>query len=155
MISGMRRQSGFTLTELLITLSILGVIATYTIPKLLATQQSSTYKSAAKEVCAMVAQAYAIYSYKNIPTGATRFSDLTPYMNYLSKKTTGFIDGHELEGNIDCSVTTCLKLHNGGVIRYPTSVSFSGTASTNAMSFNFDPDGELNGRHSVQFLAVF
>lgn len=44
-----RTQSGFTLAELLIALTILGVIATFTIPKILTAQQASTYNAIAKE----------------------------------------------------------------------------------------------------------
>jgi hypothetical protein len=76
-------------------------------------------------------------------------------MNYLSKQSTGLVDGHELEGSLDCSTSSCLKLHNGGILRYPNNISFSGTASTNAIAFNFDPDGEQNGKHSIQFWLYY
>lgn len=148
-----RKQIGkpaFTLAELLIALSILALIATFTIPKILVAQTYSKYNTAAKEVAAMVSEAYNIYRENNEVSGSTRFSDLTPYMNYVTKVTNGLIDGHQLEGNIDCSITSCLKLHGGGILRYNNTLSFGGTAGTNAMGFNFDPDGTQNGNHSVQ-----
>lgn len=46
------RLNGFTLAELLIALGILGVIATFTIPKLLQSQQNSEKKSVFKETIA-------------------------------------------------------------------------------------------------------
>jgi Tfp pilus assembly protein FimT len=55
-------QVGFTLAELFIALGILGMIATFTIPKVLQTQQGNQYRSAAKETAAMVSEAYAAYS---------------------------------------------------------------------------------------------
>lgn len=50
----MSRKSGFTLAELLIALGILGVIATFTIPKLLASQQNTQRKAIFKEMIASI-----------------------------------------------------------------------------------------------------
>jgi prepilin-type N-terminal cleavage/methylation domain-containing protein len=49
---------GFTLAELLIALAILGEIATFTIPKILSSQQNGTNKAKAKEAFSMVSSAY-------------------------------------------------------------------------------------------------
>lgn len=35
----------------------------------------------------------------------------------------------------------CLKLHNGGIVQFDTQQTFGGTANTNAIFFNLDPDG--------------
>ncbi|MBL8031855.1 MAG: prepilin-type N-terminal cleavage/methylation domain-containing protein [Candidatus Doudnabacteria bacterium] len=43
------RVKGFTLAELLIALVILGVIATFTIPKVLYANQNTKYNAIAKE----------------------------------------------------------------------------------------------------------
>ena len=51
-----KRASGFTLAELLISLAILGVIATFTIPKVLYSQQDSQKKAVFKEVIASLYQ---------------------------------------------------------------------------------------------------
>lgn len=149
------KPSGFTLSELLIALAILGVVATFTIPKVLQVQQYSRYNAMAKEVSSMVSGAYTSYALENAPSGSTKLAHLTPYMNYVAVQTSGMIDGHEQEGNINCSTSSCLKLHNGGILRYPTNISFSGTASTNAVAFNFDPDGQQDGNHSVQIWMYF
>lgn len=50
------RQSGFTLAELLIALSILGVIAVFTVPKVLQSQQDSKRLSILKESIATVSE---------------------------------------------------------------------------------------------------
>lgn len=47
---------GFTLAELLIALTILGVIATFTIPKILSSQQDGKLKAIAKETAAAMEQ---------------------------------------------------------------------------------------------------
>lgn len=51
----------FTLAELLIALAILGVIATFTIPKILATQQTQQYNAIAKDDIHMIVGAYQQY----------------------------------------------------------------------------------------------
>lgn len=63
-----QRQSGFTLAELLIALTILGLIATFTIPKILVSQQKQTYNVAEKEAIASVSSACQLYS---LGTGAS------------------------------------------------------------------------------------
>ena len=60
--SFVRRSSlGFTLAELLISLAILGVIATFTIPKILTSQQNSQKAAVTKEVIAMISGAFTAY----------------------------------------------------------------------------------------------
>ena len=50
----MKQHPGFTLVELLIALAILGTIATFTIPKVLQTQQDGKFKSIGKEAAGFV-----------------------------------------------------------------------------------------------------
>ncbi len=53
-----RYASGFTLAELLIALALLGVIATFTIPKVLQANTDAKYNAEAKETIQMIANAY-------------------------------------------------------------------------------------------------
>lgn len=67
---------GFTLAELLISLAILGVIATFTIPKIIKAQQDAKFNAIAKEAATMVTGAYQQYQSQNTPTSLVRESVL-------------------------------------------------------------------------------
>lgn len=132
----------FTLAELLIALSILGVIATFTIPKVLQGQQNGQYKAMAKEVAGMVSEAYSTYRLKNSSGAGTGMKDLTPFMNYVSVNTTSqfYDDRPNGWGSVWCGTYQCLKLHNGSVLGYDPGMSFGGITTNNAVWFAFDPD---------------
>lgn len=109
-------KPAFTLAELLIALAILGVIATFTIPKVLASQTSAKYKAIGKEAAAMVSQALEVYKSEHTVDQNTRFGDLTQYMNYVD--TTSIVDYVPTETTRDCSIHECLKLHSGAILWY-------------------------------------
>lgn len=147
----LKRFKGFTLAELLISLLILGEIATFTIPKVITGQQRSASNANAKEAVAMIAASFQLYSLNNQVTINTGPGDLTPYMNYLSIQSTGLVDAEVGAGSYDCanSSFTCLKLHNGGVLHYANSaIIFNSLSSTAAIYFFFDPDGTYSGSTS-------
>jgi type II secretory pathway pseudopilin PulG len=154
------RLSGFTLAELLIAVLILGEIATFTIPKIINSQQNGANKAKAKEAAAMVSSAYQQYRFNNTATSGTTFADLTQYMNYVKYDTSSVIDQVPTLTTITCSATEfCLFLHNGGVLSAESN-SFGGTNTTNALRFTFDPDGKYGGStsgisKSVQFTLYY
>lgn len=136
-------HAAFTLAELLIALAILGVIATFTIPKILMAQQSAEYKAKAKEAAAMIAAAYASYSAQYTASSSTRIADLTSYMNFVRIDTSSTIDDKQTLGSLSCNAGGsggCIVLHNGSRLRYSND-GFGGTASTNTLDFYFDPNG--------------
>jgi prepilin-type N-terminal cleavage/methylation domain-containing protein len=101
---------GFTLSEILVTLAILGVIATFTIPKVLATQQDVKFKSISKEVIATVSQAYQEYLRSKSITSSAGIKDLTNYINYVVVDTSRRIDNTPPGSYFDCSLTNpCLS----------------------------------------------
>lgn len=138
------RKAGFTLAELLICLAILGVIAAFTIPKVLMAQQNSRYNATAKEVAAMITGAYDAYKQRYTPSSNTSAADLTPYMNYVSVDASSTIDLYQNSTTRTCDGTgyQCVRLHNGGMLLWATA-GFTGTASTNAFYFYYDPDGQV------------
>lgn len=147
MPSNVRFKSGFTLAELLISLAILGVIATFTIPKILVAQQNSANAAKAKEVAAMVAGAYDAYRQDNVNTTSTTIGALTQYMNYVAVDNSSSLDDH-LNANVNYSCGTnvnCLKMHGGGTFFYSAARSFGGSNNTNGIFFFYDPDSQRTG----------
>ncbi len=134
---------GFTLAELLIALAILGVIATFTIPKILSSQRNVAYSSNAKDVVAMVSNAFMQYQQQNTVTSSTGMKDLTPYMNFLAADTTSWNDNHPNGGAgsyCGSGSLRCYRLVSGGLLVFDSSNTFAGTSTNNAVWFNYDPD---------------
>ena len=137
----------FTLAEFLIALAILGIIATFSIPKVLQSQQSAEKRAMAKEVIAMVSGAYEAYKKQTVPSASTGGHQLIPYMNYVTQISDGSldIDSHNNWTSVPCDAFwVCLRLHNGGVLAIPD-VNFADTGPRNALNFVFDPDGKYDG----------
>ena len=147
-MNSQKRFQGFTLAELLITLAILGVIATFTIPKILVAQQNSTNNAIAKEMAGMVVGAYQQYQSQYSTTSGVGIEDLTQFMNYIAFDTSTLIDAKQNQGTSLCGSGTanyCLKLASGAMLRYGKSstYNFGGTSATNYVWFDVDPDGKV------------
>jgi len=154
--STMRRMyflPAYTLTELLIALSVLGVIATFTIPKILTAYQSQKSRASAKEMAAMIVGAYEAYKkdngYEGTPDPATIgnmvITDLIPYMNYTQQYTGGLIDDRPGGTLFDCSTDTCYQFANGMILRMRSNRKFCNDTTLTALPFYFDPDGVYSG----------
>jgi prepilin-type N-terminal cleavage/methylation domain-containing protein len=132
------KSSGFTLAELLISLAILGVIATFTIPKVLNSSTSSQNTAIAKEAASMISGAFSAYTLNNTLATTTTPGVLQQYMNYVSTDTSTTYS----TGMVACSASIiCLKLHSGAVLQYQVANTFGGTTTTDSIRFNLDPDG--------------
>jgi prepilin-type N-terminal cleavage/methylation domain-containing protein len=141
---GYQIQSGFTLAELLIALAILGVIATFTIPKVLSAQQNGQYMASAKEAASMISGALQQYKLQN-GSALPSTGQLTAYMNYVAVDTTSVIDWYQGSTTQSCSAgsPSCLRLHSGGILFYWISDSLCSSSSPSGMHIGFDPDGKV------------
>ncbi len=150
------KQSGFTLAELLIALAILGVITTFTIPKVLSSQQNAKDLATAKEVAGMLSGAYQQYANRNGISTSTGMRDLTPYMNYVSVDTTSTIDTSPHWNTAwSCGTYICLRLHNGGTLLLDQASSYGGTSTTHNVWAYYDPDGTASATKSVGFFILY
>jgi len=128
---------GFTLAELLISLAILGVIATFTIPKILGAAGNGQNTAIAKEAASMVAGAYSTYALNNSISSSTTAGVFTPYMNYVAVDSSSSYSF----GSACTATIVCLKLHNGGILRVKTDNAFRDVTTTSSTFYNLDPDG--------------
>jgi prepilin-type N-terminal cleavage/methylation domain-containing protein len=146
---------GFTLAELLVSLAVLGVIATFTIPKILNAQQNQKFNAIAKEDASTLSSAYSIYQLQNGKNPNIGIKDFISYINYVVLTSTGSIDDVNGYGYHDCNITAyCLKMHNGSIIRYDLQSTFGESNTTNAVSFVVDPDGMYGGSTSGSSKSV-
>jgi len=137
-----KSNSAFTLAELLIALMILGEIATFTIPKILTSQQTQQNNAKAKEIFSTVAAAYQVYTSNNGFSGSAPITAITQYMNYLKVDSSSTLDGSQNDSaSYSCGSRVCLKMQNGATVAFGTVNSFGGTNTTNMQWFLVDPDG--------------
>ena len=153
------RQAAFTLAELLVALVILGLIATFAIPKVLQSQQDTKFKSIAKETAATLSSAYQAYKLQNNPATTTPTA-LMAYMNYVSVDTSSTLDGAPVDGGFtyDCGgapTTRCLKLHNGASLFFWSDDCFSGTSNLHIIWYLLDPDGKLTTNGDSVWYALY
>ena len=143
-------RTGFTLSELLIALTILGVIATFTIPKVLSSQQNSQFNAVGKEVISMISGSLSAYGLQGAVSSATGPADLTPFMNYVAVDTSKTIDSLPGLGSVSCASANrhCLLLHNGAVLRITEFNHFCSINNNQYIFFILDADGKYSGSTS-------
>jgi len=140
-------KQGFTLAELLIAVVILGIIATFTIPKVLVSKQKQDWIAGAKETAGTLSSAYQLYQQNHTVTAATGPNDLMPYINYVKLETATLIDHSYGNLSIDCSSAglNCYRLHNGAILNYNTANRFGTLDNNHFIYWEYDPDGKYSG----------
>jgi prepilin-type N-terminal cleavage/methylation domain-containing protein len=147
------KQQGFTLAELLIALTILGVIATFTIPKVLNSSATGSNKAVAKEVAAMISEAFTARVLSTPVAAANGPATFTTNMNFVRVDTDDALTNSVSETALTCSTAEpCMILHNGAYLQYDAAQTFTGTASTNFIEFNVDPDGVGTSAGTAKFV---
>jgi prepilin-type N-terminal cleavage/methylation domain-containing protein len=125
-------MQGFTLSELLVSLAVLGLIAAFAIPKVLTAVNEAGVKAVGKEAISMVSSSFdSLRADSNgfLPKSTTA-AQLVSKMNYVS-----------LTG----AAPAVMTLHNGGTLSYNVDDSFVGNATLDgSIVFNIDPDGAGN-----------
>lgn len=163
-----RIAKGLTLSELLIGLAIIGMIAALTIPKIIQASQSQQLNANARDAMTLVSGAYADFETENAPATSTTFLDLLSYLTFSRNfygQSAVTVDPPPNGTNITafgCSGSTCtltaagsasaVRLKSGAVVVFPRTISFSATTGNVALPFLVDPDGERTGTaNSVEF----
>jgi prepilin-type N-terminal cleavage/methylation domain-containing protein len=149
-------KKGFTLSELLIALAILGVIATFAIPKVLQAQADSKYKAIVKEAAGMLSEAYQRQKLQSGITANTTASQFAAFFNYVKIDNSLVID-EDVGGTWTCNSIgdDCMVLHNGAVINYIRNGYLGGTGANRAIWFMIDPDGKASSSGSISLWLFY
>ncbi len=135
-----RSLQGFTLSELLVSLAVLGLIAAFAIPKVLTAVGESSSRAIGREAFGMISEAYQVIRSNNngnVPR-ATTAQELINTMNYARVGTGGNGQGTATNGT-----TASIVLQNAAQIAYVPADSFVPGAAGRAgvIGFTIDPDG--------------
>jgi prepilin-type N-terminal cleavage/methylation domain-containing protein len=150
--------AGFTLGEILVTMSVMGIVACFALPTLFTSQSTLKYKAISKEAALMVDSAYTAYGLTAQITAATTAADFILTTNYLREDTTtnaNTVPAGETALAACSTLTPCLQLHSGALLQYSSTNSFAGTASNRYITFNIDPDGAGSKAGKVSFLLYY
>ncbi|XVJ51883.1 MAG: prepilin-type N-terminal cleavage/methylation domain-containing protein [Vampirovibrio sp.] len=144
-----RSLQAFTLAELLVSLSVLGLVAAFAIPKVLISVSDQSTKAAGREAFAMINDAFMAYKAEQggiVDSGATTV-DLVKYMNYkqaLSALTTPTLNAGLTAVNGVTAPTSAIQLLNGLVVGYLAADTMTDNTSVvgkGTLGFDIDPDG--------------
>jgi prepilin-type N-terminal cleavage/methylation domain-containing protein len=148
-------NKGFTLSELLVSLAVLGLIAAFAIPKVLTSVGDSSTLAVIKESMAIVSQAYDQIKAENNGFVSTAMNNslttgIASKINYVSsglytESAAGVADLHDTATACTASNLCGLRLQNGAIIQVKTGDSFAvtpaGAVDMGCIVFNIDVDG--------------
>jgi prepilin-type N-terminal cleavage/methylation domain-containing protein len=144
------KQTAFTLAEVLIVMAILGVVATFTVPKVLYSSNQASWNAKAKEAAAAISEAYTLYRMEKGVSASTKGADILAYINSVGPYT-GEINGSPGQTSLPCTGDfNCIQLHNGAVILVQNASTFGGTTPNHGEHFYIDPDGKFTDGATTQ-----
>ncbi len=149
----MRKISGFTLAEVLITLGIIGVVAAMTMPTLMNSTQGAQYKAAYKKALSALSQAVTLnvalddWSFADADNSTYKLeSMLKERMNVVRTETGTFVDSKDNEYKVVVSATG--KFPESTQVTPGTPISIGTNNVTlffnDGIMFTFDPTVALN-----------
>ncbi len=166
----MRRcfSNGFTLVEILITIALIGVLATMLIPVLFQNVGQEKFMDIAKNSASALGQGYATLLSETPSTADTTAQTIALKMDHVRRISNGSTstqlqnvtntpaNGTCLQAGASscalfrtpCDATTpCLLLNSGGVLQYDSTAKFAPTGqtpglNTHAVRFIMDPDAD-------------
>ena len=152
------QESGFTLSELLIALAILGLIAAFTIPKVLQTTSDTAVRAIAKEAASSISMAYeGIQADSNgLANMGTNADQIIGKMNTVETLTTGTI-GATTTSTCDAA-NPCYMLHNGAVIQIEALNDNFGDGAAGEIGvlvFYVAPDGQSGTSEYISIVLGF
>jgi prepilin-type N-terminal cleavage/methylation domain-containing protein len=158
MVKSFRHQRAFSLAELLIVLAVLGIITTFTVPKILNSYQNTLYNAIGKEAMGSISQAFLSYRQDAGITANFKSNDMVSYFNG-AQSYTGMVDGVAYPGDacFSCASRTCLLLNNGAVLVL-SSLTTGGTTNIHATRVHIDPKmgcQDNNNGHTVWLLLYY
>jgi prepilin-type N-terminal cleavage/methylation domain-containing protein len=140
-----RSTLGFTLSELLVSLAVLGLIAAFAIPKVLSSVADSSTKAIGKEAISVISAAYDSLKADNsgFVARSTTIAQLVARMNAERNVLAANYAANGVAAQANS--TNALKLQSGGIIYYNNTDTFARNgAAEGTMAFRIDPDGTGN-----------
>ncbi|HEY9686556.1 MAG TPA: type II secretion system protein [Coleofasciculaceae cyanobacterium] len=138
-------SKGFSLAEILMVVAIMGLLAAFTVPRMIQpSANNGGFNAKANDAAVMIMSAYqALKANGGLSTSTTQ-GNLTQYMNFVKYDTSGTtIDLYQTGTTATCSAgNPCMVLHNGARLLSWTA-SFTGSTTNNAIWFLLDPDGKV------------
>jgi prepilin-type N-terminal cleavage/methylation domain-containing protein len=151
------RYNGFSLAELLVAMGVLGIIATFSIPKVLTATQSKQKVAITREVLSSLAQARLLLQNEGKWTASTTAEQLATKMNFIRYHTAGLIDtppaNYPWMPSHDCAAIGCFEFHNGAKAMFYC--DFAGTTAQDALAFMLDTDGQYRNSGDSIWLVVY
>jgi prepilin-type N-terminal cleavage/methylation domain-containing protein len=160
---------GFSLTEVVLTIAIVSVLAGLAVPGILTSANNSKRLSATKQTISLIGDALNEKVEANavdVTQGFSQFVNVgngggLPYTRYLVSGAVRRIDSPPNPVNLCTAAATCtftpaasgaqaVTLKNGGILYFDSTIVF-GSGVNAAVPVVFDPDGDSHGdRNSVE-----